>query len=130
MPSLATKTISRCHFPKTAHITSIEIHGFSDASEDAYSGVVYLRMTDDQDNTHISLVVAKTRIAPLKRLSVPRLELCGAQLLAGLLHHVRTVFEVPISQVFAWTDSTIVLSWLSESQAVQNLCWQPCVINN
>ena len=75
LPSLATKTIPRCHFPKTAHITSIEIHGFSDASEDAYSGVV--------------------------------------QLLAGLLHHVRTVFEVPISQVFAWTDSTIVLSWLS-----------------
>lgn len=49
---------------------------------------------------------------PIKRLTILRLELCGAYLLAQLLHHVQHVFELPLSSVYAWTDSTIVLSWL------------------
>ena len=48
-----------------------------------------------------------------KKLTVPRLELCGALLLSHLLSHVKKVFEVPTNNVYAWTDSTIVLSWLS-----------------
>ena len=73
-------------------------------------GILCLRFTDTKGGVHTSLVMAKTRVAPLKRLSIPRLELCSAQLLARLLQHAKTIFEV---QVFAWTDSTIVLSWLS-----------------
>ena len=69
-------------------------------------------MTDSDGNIQVSLVVSKTKVAPIKRLTIPRLELCGAQLLAKLLHHVQRVFELPLSSVFAWTDSTIVLNWL------------------
>ena len=112
LPSLSRKPIPRCYFPQEARIVSFQLHGFSDASEDAYAGVVYLRMVDTQDRVHISLVVSKTKVAPIKRLTIPRLELCGAQLLSQLLHHVKSLFNIPLTDIYAWTDSTIVLSWL------------------
>ena len=109
---LSSKHIPRCYFSKETRIVSTELHGFCDASEQAYAAVVYLRMTDTDGNTQIALVTSKTKVAPIKRLTIPRLELCGAQLLAQLLHHVKQVFNLPLSRVFAWTDSTIVLNWL------------------
>ena len=94
------------------HIASIQLHGFSDASEAAYAGVVYLRLTDSNGRVHTSLVTSKTKVAPIKRLTLPRLELCGANLLAHLLYHVKDSLNIPLQDVYAWTDSTIVLSWL------------------
>ena len=113
LPSLATKLIPRCYHPEDAQIVSVQLHGFSDASEVAYAGVIYLRAVDTSNSTHVSLVAAKTKVAPLKRQTIPRLELCGANLLASLLSHVKKVLDIPTSSVFAWTDSTVVLSWLS-----------------
>ena len=112
LPLIASKHIPRCYFSKDSTITHTELHGFSDASELAYGAVVYLRMVDSTGNVQISLVASKTKVAPIKRLTIPRLELCGAYLLAQLLHHIQQVFELPLSSVYAWTDSTIVLSWL------------------
>ena len=92
---------------KSVQIMLFQLHGFCDASELAYAGVIYLRMIDSNENFHISLIISKTKVAPIKRL-----ELCGAQLLARLLFHVREALRIPIQNVYAWTDSTIVLSWL------------------
>ena len=112
LPMLTTKLIPRCHFPKNAHLTSMQLHGFSDASEAAYAGVVYLRVVDSDNVVHVSLVMSKSKVASIKRLTIPRLELCGANLLANLLYHVRRLFDIPSDKVFAWTDSTVVLGWL------------------
>ena len=60
-------------------------------------------------------MTAKTRVTPIKSLSIPRLELCGATLLAKLLTSVRKALSVLLDQVYAWSDSTIVLSWLDGS---------------
>lgn len=113
LPSLTCKSVSRCYFPKNVQIVSLKIHGFSDASEDASAGIVYLRMVDSMGTIHTSLVVSKTKVSPIKRLSIPRLELCGAQVLTRLLHNVQGIFQVPLSEMYAWTDSTIVLNWLT-----------------
>ena len=109
---LSKKHISRYYFHEDASIKELQLHGFCDASENAYASVVYLRMTDSKGKVHVSLVLAKTKVAPIKRLTIPRLELCGAYLLAKVLHHVKGVLDITTSKVFAWTDSTIVLDWL------------------
>ena len=107
------KLVTRCYIPKDVHIASMQLHGFSDTSESAYAGDIYVRFIDSRDVIHTSLVAAKTKVAPLKRLTVPRLELCGADLQASLLHHIQGVLNVPSNDVFVWTDSTVVLGWLS-----------------
>lgn len=92
----------------------IELHGFSDASNAAFAAVVYLRVIDAEGKVHISLVTAKTRVAPIKQLSIPRLELSGSVLLAKLLAEVGEVLKIPKENIHAWTDSEIVLAWLSK----------------
>ena len=104
-----------CYFPKEAQIVSLQLHGFSDASTSAYTGVVYLRTTDTSGKVHVSLVASKSKVAPIKRLTVPRLELCGAHLLTKLLEHTRITMQIPIEDVHARTDSTIVVSWLDSN---------------
>jgi len=71
-------------------------------------------MLDPLQNVQVCLVTSKTKVAPIKRLTIPRLEICGAHLLAHL-HHVCQVLEIPHSNVHAWTDSTVVLNWLDGS---------------
>ena len=110
---LSTKHVPRCYFPKDRRITNTEIHGFADASERAYAAVVYLRMVDTEGEVHTSIVISKTKVAPIKRITIPRLELCGAHLLSQLISHVRVILSIPLSKVVAWTDSTVVLHWLT-----------------
>ena len=57
--------------------------------------------------------LGKTKVSPIKRLSIACLKLCGAQILARLLIHVKDVLQLRMSHVFAWTDSTIVVNCLS-----------------
>ncbi|KMQ84469.1 hypothetical protein RF55_17694, partial [Lasius niger] len=98
-------------FQSDTSATDVEIHGFSDASERAFAAVVYLRTIAD-GRPHISLVMAKTKVAPLKRVSLPRLELCAAALLAKLTAHVRTTLSLSASRIYQWTDSTVALAWV------------------
>lgn len=94
---------------------SCSLHGFSDASELGYSAVVYLRTQGRNGEVKVSLMMAKSRVAPVKsQLTIPKLELSGAALLVRLLRYVVEAIkdEVVITEIFGWSDSTIVLSWL------------------
>ncbi|XP_070526464.1 uncharacterized protein [Cardiocondyla obscurior] len=92
---------------------SIELHGFADASSDAYAAVVYARVISSSGTVTTSLLVGKSKVAPLKLLSIPRLELSAAVLLAKLIEFVREILPKAISCT-CWTDSSIVLAWLKQ----------------
>lgn len=93
-------------------VSTIEIHGFCDASQKAYGASVYVRVVNENGDCRVNLLCSKSRVAPLKILSIPRLELCGALLLAGLVKSVVSSLDITISKTYLWTDSTIVLAWL------------------
>ncbi|XP_076247964.1 uncharacterized protein LOC143187623 [Calliopsis andreniformis] len=97
-----------------ADAISVELHGFCDASLAAYSAVTYLRVTTVNNEVFTSLLMAKTRVAPIKTQSIPVLELNGAVLLAELIVHLRKSLSLPIDRVVCWTDSTIALAWLKK----------------
>jgi hypothetical protein len=65
--------------------TEIQLHGFCDSSERAYGGCLYLRSVNQQGEVHTKLLRSKSRVTPVKKITLPRLELCGASLLARLV---------------------------------------------
>ncbi|UYV76911.1 K02A2.6-like, partial [Cordylochernes scorpioides] len=102
-----------------------ELHGFCDASESAYSSVVYMKSRFKSGHVQVTLIAAKTKVAPLKATSIPRLELCAALLLSNLYDSICSSLLLQIDRVILWTDSQIVLCWIkSESKH-----WKPFVGN-
>lgn len=94
--------------------SEIELHGFADSSELAYAAVIYLKVVSKDGSIHTSLITSKTRVAPVKQISVPRLELCGAHLLVQLMIKVQQALAIEKCKVFGWSDSSIVLAWISD----------------
>ena len=107
--------LPRCILPPNA-VNSIQFHLFTDASELAYAAVLYARFVDSMG--FIAVIVAgKNRVAPIKTVSLPRLELCAAHLGTKLLTKIRSIFQFTKYtnvETTAWTDSTIVLQWLAQ----------------
>lgn len=94
---------------------NIQYYGFCDASNTGYGACLYVRSSGKQGQAISRLLCAKSRVAPLKTISIPRLKLCGALLLARLYRETSNALDiVPDTTVF-WCDSTIVLHWLKTS---------------
>ncbi|XP_057671212.1 uncharacterized protein LOC130902939 [Diorhabda carinulata] len=88
------------------------MHGFSDASEDAFGSCIYLRSIDANGEVFTSLLYAKSKAAPLKTVTLPRLELMAAVTLVRLSNEVKRSLRIKIDQCVYWSDSTVVLGWL------------------
>ncbi|GFR27851.1 uncharacterized protein TNCT_180301 [Trichonephila clavata] len=91
---------------------TVELHGFAYASSLDYAAEIYCRRKYN-GKIQVQLLVSKTKVAPVKQVSIPRLELYGAHLLSKLFKLVLCTLKHYTFDVFTWTDSKIVLSWLS-----------------
>lgn len=91
---------------------NIQVQGFSDASIHAYGASVYIRVEKPDGTIKTNLIASRTKVALVKTIFLPRLELCGAMILSKLLKQVSQAMRIPDTQLFAWTDSSIVISWI------------------
>jgi len=110
---------------RTSRMSQVQIQGFCDASERTYGAIIYLATTDENGVVEVSFLLAKTRVAPLKVLSLARLELLAIHLLAKLYDYViKAIPDLNISATHLWSDSTIALAWVSKpSSSWKTFVW-------
>ena len=91
------------------------MYGFGDASTKAYCAVVYL-VYRTRAGVRAKLLAAKTRIAPLKALAIPRLELMSARILAQLMDTIKKVLksQIEVSEARCWLDSKTAVGFRTE----------------
>ena len=97
---------------------SVFLVGFCDASEDAYACCIYAVSQNEDNNS--SLILSKTRVSPLKKQTIPRLELLGALILSRAMKRVLEIFDgvMKVEKVFCLTDAEVVLNWIQKKQKV------------
>ena len=116
LPKIQRLSVGRCVKPPSAErIVSTQLHNFADASQSGYGAVSYLRFKDVNDNIHCSFVMGKSRVAPIKETTIPRLELSAAVVATRLERMIRNESDIKIDRSIFWTDSTCVLSYLTST---------------
>jgi len=95
----------------TNKASNISLHAFSDASGKAYGAVIYI-VTETDAGFVSKMLISKSRVCPLVAVTIPRLELMAASISVELASRICSVLELPLSCVYFWTDSQIVLHWV------------------
>ncbi|GFU52718.1 integrase catalytic domain-containing protein [Trichonephila clavipes] len=103
LPFLSELKIPRKILDSSGDSSEVQIHTFSDASQKAYGAAAFLRVKH-KDRVSVDLVTSKSRVAPLKRLSLPRLELMGALLAARLAKEVKKILDQKVREIQSLTD--------------------------
>ena len=119
LPNLRDIAVPRCLLAAVVgDVQHIELHMFSDASEQAFAAVGYVRVTDASGHHHTSLIMARSRLAPLKQLSIVRLELQAAVLATRLARTIRGALGYEFEETFFWCDSQAVLQYIANESRV------------
>ncbi|KAL7743847.1 hypothetical protein ACLKA6_000252 [Drosophila palustris] len=114
LPALESLAISR--FCLQSNNEELQLHGFCDASIRAYGCCIYARTISSNGKIRVRLVTSKCRVAPTRKLSLPKLELAAAHLLAQLYVKIKGIFVMKHT-TYLWSDSQIVLHWIQQHSA-------------
>ena len=107
-------TVDRCFKPKGfAQAQETQLHLFSDASRQGYSAAAYFRVKDADGRVHCSFDMGKARLAPIREISIPRLELTAAIISVKLSNVIRNELDVTVNKAINWTDSTSLLNCIN-----------------
>ena len=113
LPSVQNVKIDRCYKPNGfGTVKSMSLHCFSDASEVGYGVACYLRQVDTEDKICVSLVCGKSRVSPLKTVTIPRLELTSAALSVKIGALIKEELSQDLLKDFYWSDSNITLGYI------------------
>ena len=113
LPKLGKFQVGRCFKPQGfGKVVSYQLHHFSDASQQAYGAVSYLRSVNYQGTIHCSFVMGKARTVLLKSITIPRLELSAAVVASRLDKMIRREIDLPLQDSVFWTDSTCVIHYI------------------
>lgn len=114
LPSVDKLQIARCMKPKDfGKVVAVQLHHFSDASTAGYGQCSYLRLVDDEQRVHCSLIMGKSRVAPLKYVTIPRLELVAALVSVKVSSLLQRELEYESVTNYFWSDSQIVLGYIA-----------------
>ena len=108
-----TVTIPRRYFTNAdlSSIAAAQLYVFADASIKAYGVVAYLQV-----NEYTAFVIAKTRVAPVKELTLPKLELMAALIAARVSNFITTSLSLQGISTHLWADNQIVLYWIHSNK--------------
>lgn len=105
--------MNRCFRPTGfGEVVEAQLHHFADASEDAYGTASYLLLRNQQDQVQCALMMGKDRVAPLKRPTIPRMELTAATVATKMDLMLQRELQLKLKPSVYWTDSTVVLKYL------------------
>ena len=108
--------IPRCYFYPGFQKIDVQLHGISDASERAYAAVVYIRVAYSDGRIETRLVASKTGVSPIKKQTIPRLELLGTVILSRLTTTVLKALLKQVNQINYWVNSRTVLCWIQNEK--------------
>ena len=115
---LSNLHVSRCLKPTSfGCTTAAQLHHFSDASEYAYGTVSYLLLENEHGEKHCAFLMGKSRVSPLKKVTIPRLELTAAVVAVKVDKMLQQELQIPLQQSVFWTDSTTVLRYIDSETA-------------
>ncbi|XP_041357495.1 uncharacterized protein LOC121374456 [Gigantopelta aegis] len=116
LPNLVKIQIQRCYKPKNfGRVVLCQLHMFTDASDCGYGVVAYLRLMNVDNDVHCALIMAKSRVAPLKKITIPRMELTAATVGVRLCKVITDELQYNIDETFFWTDSMSVLRYIANN---------------
>ncbi|XP_068757389.1 uncharacterized protein [Montipora capricornis] len=114
LPKLSQISLARCLKPADFGVTDVtELHHFADASQIVYGAVSYARFVNEERNAvHCNFLVGKSRLAHVKPMTIPRLELSAAVVAVKLDRTLREELEIKIDRSVFWSDSTAVSQYI------------------
>ena len=117
LKSLKNIKLNRCYKPAGfGKVVSFSLHYFSDASERGYDQATYIKLINKTGKIHCSLVMSKSRVAPMKYTSIPRLELAAAVLSVRMAGIIKKELAIDFVSEYFWTDSKVVIGYIRNTQ--------------
>lgn len=104
--------IPRCYSKLPKFTFNVQLHTFVDAGENAYAAACYFRIQNNED-VDVSIATAKSKVTPLKPVSIPRLELQAALIGTRMAAKIKDATRLQCTECFYWSDSKTVFKWLS-----------------